>query len=477
MSHPLYDVAIIGAGVTGSAIARHLSRFDLKLILIDAEADVAMGASRANSAIVHAGYDCAPGTMMARMNVRGNALYDSWCAELDVPLKRIGSLVIGFGPEDEVELKKLYERGLTNGVPGMRLISGDEARAMEPSLSKDVTLALHAATGAITCPYEMTIACAENARENGCEWLLNAPVSAIVPGEGGLTITAGGRDIEARYVVNAAGLYADAVARMVGDDSFAITPRKGEYLLLDRTAQPLHTVIFQTPSALGKGVLVSPTVDGNCFAGPTAVDQTDKTDTSVRQEGIDELMRQARRSTPDIDFRKVITAFAGLRAQPKVHDFILRASEACPRMLLAAGICSPGLTSAPAIAEYMAQLLLDAGLTLNEKPDFNPIRRHIPAFRHMTDEQRAGIIAENPLYGRIICRCETITEGEIVEAIRRGATTVDGVKRRTRAGMGRCQGGFCGPRVMDILARELNLPMEEITKFGRESHMIVGRTR
>lgn len=348
---------------------------------------------------------------------------------------------------------------------------------MEPSLSKDVTLALHAATGAITCPYEMTIACAENARENGCEWLLNAPVSAIVPGEGGLTITAGGRDIEARYVVNAAGLYADAVARMVGDDSFAITPRKGEYLLLDRTAQPLHTVIFQTPSALGKGVLVSPTVDGNCFAGPTAVDQTDKTDTSVRQEGIDELMRQARRSTPDIDFRKVITAFAGLRAQPKVHDFILRASDACPRMLLAAGICSPGLTSAPAIAEYMAQLLLDAGLTLNEKPDFNPIRRHIPAFRHMTDEQRAEIIAENPLYGRIICRCETITEGEIVEAIRRGATTVDGVKRRTRAGMGRCQGGFCGPRVMDILARELNLPMEEITKFGRESHMIVGRTR
>ena len=477
MSHPLYDVAIIGAGVTGSAIARHLSRFDLKLILIDAEADVAMGASRANSAIVHAGYDCEPGTMMARMNVRGNALYDSWCAELDVPLKRIGSLVIGFGPEDEAELKKLYERGLSNGVPGMRLISGDEARAMEPSLSQDVTLALHAATGAITCPYEMTIACAENARDNGCEWLLNAPVSAIVPNEGGLTITAGGRDIEARYVINAAGLYADEIARMVGDDSFAITPRKGEYLLLDRTAQPLHTVIFQTPSALGKGVLVSPTVDGNCFAGPTAVDQTDKTDTSVRQEGIDELMRQARRSTPDIDFRKVITAFAGLRAQPKVHDFILRASGACPRMLLAAGICSPGLTSAPAIAEYMAQLLCEAGLALNEKPDFNPNRRHIPAFRHMTDEQRAEIIAENPLYGRIICRCETITEGEIVEAIRRGATTVDGVKRRTRAGMGRCQGGFCGPRVMDILARELNLPMEEITKFGRESHMIVGRTR
>lgn len=477
MSHPRYDVAIIGAGVTGCAIARHLSRFDLKLILIDAEADVAMGASRANSAIVHAGYDCAPGTMMARMNVRGNALYDSWCAELSVPLKRIGSLVIGFGPEDEIELRKLYERGVINGVPDMRLISGDEARAMEPALSPGVTMALYAPTGAITCPYEMTIACAENARANGCTWLMNAPVTAIEPDGDGLSIRAGAHEIKTRYAINAAGLYADDVARMVGDDSFSISPRKGEYLLLDHTARPLNKVIFQTPSALGKGVLVSPTVDGNCFAGPTAVDQADKTDTAVSQQGIDELMRQARRSTPDIDFRKVITAFAGLRAQPKVHDFILRASETCPRMIHAAGICSPGLTSAPAIAEYTAQLLAEAGMALIEKPDFIPTRSPIPAFRHMTDEQRAAIIAENPLYGRIICRCETITEGEIVEAIRRGATTVDGVKRRTRAGMGRCQGGFCGPRVMDILARELNLPMEEITKFGRESHMIAGRTR
>ena len=477
MPNSRYDVAIIGAGITGSAIARYLSRFDLKLILIDSEADVAMGSSRANSAIVHAGFDCAPGTLMAEMNVKGNALYDSWCAELDVPLKRIGSVVIGFDEKDEAELKKLYDKGVANGVPGVKLISGDEVRAIEPSISPDVTMALLAPTGAITCPYELTIACAENARANGCEWLLNAPVTAIMPDEGGVCITAGERSVQAKYVVNAAGLYADEIARLVGDDSFSITPRKGEYLLLDRGAMPLNTVIFQTPSKLGKGVLVSPTVDGNAFAGPTAVDQTDKTDTAVTQEGIDSLMAQARRSAPGINFRNVITAFAGLRAQPAVHDFILRASETCPSMIHAAGICSPGLTSAPAIAEYIASLLKDAGLALNEKSDYNPHRQHIRLFRHMTDDERIAAIAENPLYGRIICRCETITEAEIVEAIHRGATTVDGVKRRTRAGMGRCQGGFCGPRVMDILARELNVPMEEITKFGRDSHMIVGRTR
>ena len=477
MPNSRYDVAIIGAGITGSAIARYLSRFDLKLILIDSEADVAMGSSRANSAIVHAGYDCEPGTLMAEMNVKGNALYDSWCEELDVPLKRIGSVVIGFGEEDEKGLKKLYEKGIANGVPGVKLISGDECRAIEPSISPDVTMALWAPTGAITCPYELTIACAENARANGCEWLMNAPVSGITADENGVTITAGEKTVEAKYVVNAAGLFADEVARMVGDESFTITPRKGEYMLLDRGACPLNTVIFQTPSKLGKGILVSPTVDGNAFAGPTAVDQTDKYDTSVSQEGIDTLMTHARRSTPGINFRNVITAFAGLRAQPQVHDFILRASENCPKMIHAAGICSPGLTSAPAIAEFIASLLKDAGLEMTEKASYNPNRKHIALFRHMNDEERAAAIAENPLYGRIICRCETITEAEIVEAIRRGATTVDGVKRRTRAGMGRCQGGFCGPRVMDILARELNVPMEEITKFGRGSNMIVGRTR
>ena len=472
-----YDVAVIGAGVVGSAIARELSRYRLDVALIDAAEDVAMGASHANSAIVHAGYDCVPGTMMAKLNVKGNAMFDQWCAELNVPLKRIGTLVIAFGEEDEKELNNLYNRGIENGVPDMRIISGDEAREMEPMLSKDVTAALYAGTGAITCPYEMTIACAENARHNGVRWMMDSPVTAIERKGDGLHVTAGVYNLRAKYVVNAAGVHADDVARLIGDESFKIKPRKGEYMLLDRTAANLKKVIFQTPSKMGKGVLVSPTVDGNSFAGPTAVDMTDKEDTSVCAESIDELGRLSLKSTPGLNLRGVITSFAGVRAQPSTGDFIIRPSEVDPRMVFASGICSPGLSSAPAIAEEVVEVLKSEGLVLNRKPFFDPERQPIKAFRHMTEEEKKAAIAETPLYGRIICRCETITEAEIVEAIRRGARSLDGVKRRTRAGMGRCQGGFCGPRVMEILSRELDIPMEALTKFGAGSNLLVGKTR
>ncbi len=472
-----YDVAVIGAGVVGSAIARELSRYRLDVALIDSAEDVAMGASRANSAIVHAGYDCVPGTLMARLNVRGNELYDSWCRELDVPLKRIGTLVIAFGSEDEKELHNLLDRGIKNGVPDLKIISGDEAREMEPMLSKEVTSALYAGTGAITCPYEMTIACAENARLNGVKWLLGSPVTAIAPKEDGLYITAGVYNLKAGYVINAAGVHADEVARLIGDDSFSIKARKGEYMLLDRTAADLKKVIFQTPSKMGKGVLVSPTVDGNSFAGPTAVDIEDKEDTSVCAASIDELCRLARKSAPDLNLRAVITSFAGVRAQPSTGDFIIRPSDVDKRMVFASGICSPGLSSAPAIAEEIVKILGDLGAKLDKKPFFDPERQHIKAFRHMTEEEKKAAIAESPLYGRIICRCETITEAEIVEAIRRGARSIDGVKRRTRAGMGRCQGGFCSPRVMEILSREAGIPMEDITKFGAGSKLVVGKTR
>lgn len=469
-----YDVAVIGAGVVGCAIARQLSRYQIRLALIDSAEDVAMGASRANSAIVHAGYDCPPGSVEARMNVRGNEMYDEWCRELDVPLQRIGSLVIGFGEQDEAVLKDLYERGLKNGVPGMELISGDRAREIEPSLSAEVTAALYAATGAITCPYQMTIACAENARENGCDWLLSRPVTAMKATEDGVEITAGGAMLTARYVVNAAGVFSDEVSAMLGDDSFKISPRKGEYLLLDRAYTNVKTVIFQTPSKLGKGVLVSPTVDGNMFAGPTAVDQTDKLDTSVSQAGVDQLSELSRKSVPSIQLRGVITSFAGVRAQPSTGDFIIGVSKTCPSLIQAAGICSPGLTSAPAIAEEIDRILCDAGLELQEKADYQPTRKAIPEFRHLSNEERAKLIEKDSRFGRIICRCETITEGEIVEAIRRGARSLDGVKRRTRAGMGRCQGGFCGPRVMEILSRELGVPMTELTKFGGNSRLLTG---
>ncbi len=472
-----YDVAIIGAGVVGCAIARQLSRYNLSLALIDAAEDVAMGASRANSAIVHAGYDCPPGSLEARLNVRGNELFDEWCADLEVPLQRVGSFVIGFDEQDEKTLQDLYERGLKNGVPGMSLISGDEAREIEPALSKEVTLALLARTGGITCPYQLTIACAENARENGCEWLMNRPVTALTDRGDCIEITAGGETIEAKYIVNAAGVFSDEVSALLNDTSFTVHPRKGEYLLMDRKSTSVKTVIFQTPSKLGKGVLVSPTVDGNMFAGPTAVDMTDKRDTSVTQDGIDQLTRLSRRSVPAIDLRSVITSFAGVRAQPSTGDFVIGISEVCPRLVQAAGICSPGLTSSPAIAEEVDSLLRKAGLALSEKADYQPKRKAIPEFRHLSNEERMKLIAEDPRFGRIVCRCETITEGEIVEAIRRGARSLDGVKRRTRAGMGRCQGGFCGPRVMEILSRELNIPMTELTKFGGNSYLLTGETK
>lgn len=472
-----YDVAVIGAGVTGSAVARQIARYDIRVALIDGAEDIAMGASRANSAIVHAGYDCPPGSVEAEMNVKGNAMYDKWCGELDVPLKRVGTLVAAFTDEETETVGALYERGRKNGVPGMRILTGDEAREMEPMLSGDVVSALYAATGAITCPYEMTIACAENARANGAAWMLGHAVEGIVYEDGWFTLSLDGEKIRARRVVNAAGVFADDVSRMIGDDSFSVSPRKGEYLLIDRAARSPEKVIFQTPTKLGKGVLVSPTVDGNCFAGPTAVETGDKRDTSVSAESIETLRWLAHKSAPSLDFRQIITAFAGIRAQPSTGDFIIRPSEKNPGFIHAAGICSPGFTSAPAIAERVEKLLRESGLALVEKPDYNPLRAHIRAFRHMTEEEKTAAIAENPLYGRIICRCETITEAEVVEAVHRGARTLDGVKRRTRAGMGRCQGGFCGPRVMEIISREADIPMTELTKFGGGSYLLAGKTR
>lgn len=471
-----YDVLIIGAGVTGCAIARELSHTGLKIALSDACDDVAMGASRANSAIVHAGYDCVPGTLMAKLNVRGNEMFDDVCESLNVPLLRVGSFVIAFGEEDEKELNNLLERGRANGVPGLEIISGERAREMEPKLSDDVTAALWAPTAGITCPYELTIAMSENARANGADILLRKRVVAIDYANDEFTVKfEDGTSVSAKYVVNAAGVYADDVARLIGDDSFTISPRKGEYMLLDKQALCVGTVIFQTPSKLGKGVLVSPTVDGNIFAGPTAQDKVEKNDTQTTPEGLAELKKFSLKSVPTLNLRQVITSFAGVRAQPSTGDFIIRPSDKNARFIHAAGICSPGLSSAPAIAEYVRGLIKEAGADTAERADAIYVREHAKPFRQMDADERAEAYKRNPLYGRIICRCETVTEAEIVDAIHRGATTVDGVKRRTRAGMGRCQGGFCAPRVMEILSRELGVPTESLTKFGGKSYMVAGK--
>ena len=472
-----FDIAIIGAGITGSAIARQLSRWKLSIALIDGAEDVAMGATKANSAIVHAGYDCKPGSLKAELNVKGNMLYTKWTEELDVPLKRVGTLVAAFSNEEAESIKELYERGIKNGVPDMRIVSGEEAREMEPMLSENVVCALYAPTGGITCPYEMTIACAENARANGAVWKLGKPVTDITANEDGFIIILGDEELSASRVINAAGVFADDIGRMIGDDSFTISPRKGEYLLLDRNTKKPKYVLFQRPTRFGKGVVVSPTVDGNSFAGPTALDMEDKRDNSVTAEGIKQIQLLARKSTPAIDFRNVITSFAGVRAQPSTGDFIVRPSDKNPRFIHAAGISSPGLTSAPAIAELVEKLIRQSGVELIPDENYTPYRKHIREFRHMTDAEKEQAIMEDPLYGRVICRCETITEAEIVEAVRRGARTLDAVKRRTRAGMGRCQGGFCSPRVMEIISRETGIPMEELTKFGGGSYLVAGKTR
>lgn len=470
----MYDVAIIGAGISGCATARYLSRYKLRVALLEAGGDVASGASRANSAIVHAGYDAKPGTLMARLNVRGNALFTQWCTELDVPLKRCGSLVLAFDDEQMRELEHLMDYGEKNGVPELSIISGEEALKMEPNLSRDVKAALLAKTAGITCPYELTIACAENAQKNGCDLIRDFRVTGIADEGEGITLTAAdGRQVRAAYIVNAAGVHSDEVAALAGDHSFTITPRQGEYMLLDRAAGDIvHTVIFQTPSKMGKGILVSPTVDGNLFAGPTARDSADKEDTATTREGMDELGRMSRLSVPDVPLGRVITSFTGIRATPSTGDFIIGRSQAQARLVNCAGICSPGLTSAPAVAELVAEELAAAGLQLVPDESYDPVRKHIRRFAAMSEQERAEAIAEDPRYGHIICRCETISEAEIVEAVRRGARSVDGVKRRCRAGMGRCQGGFCMPRVMEIIARETGMPVSEVTKQGGGSYII-----
>ncbi|MDD3243281.1 MAG: NAD(P)/FAD-dependent oxidoreductase, partial [Eubacteriales bacterium] len=404
------------------------------------------------------------------------------CAELDVPFKNLGTYVVAFSEEERAVLEELLERGKANGVPGLKIISGQEMRAIEPGINPDTVAALYAPTGSICCPYELTMALCENAVVNGVQLRRNWKVASLTRREGGFTLrSVAGEEVEARFVVNAAGLYADEINDMAGGEHFDIVPRRGEYMMLDRSVgDVVHNVIFQTPSKMGKGILVAPTVDGNVYAGPTAQDIEDKTDTDTTPEGIAQLRQFSRKSVPNLPLNKVITAFSGLRAQIKgLHDFIIREEAGVPGFVNAAGICSPGLSSAPAVGERVAELLKAAGLDICPKADFVSRRVKPKRFREMTDAERAQAVAQNPLYGRIICRCETVTEAEIVQAVTSPvpATTLDSVKRRTRAGMGRCQGGFCSPRVMEIISREQHIPMVDITKNGGGSRMLVGKLK
>ncbi len=473
-----YDVAIIGGGVTGAAIARELSRYKLKICLLERTEDVCSGTSKANSAIVHAGFDAAAGSMMAKMNVEGNRLMEQLSKDLDFPFRRNGSLVLCFAEEDMPGLHELYVRGVTNGVPDLRIITGDEARAMEPNLTDEVAAALYAPTGGIVCPFNMTIALAENAADNGVEFWFLSEVEEVKPAGDGYELTVKGKEtVTAKYVVNAAGVYADKFHNMVSREKITITPRKGDYCLLDQEAgHHVDKTIFQQPGKYGKGVLVTPTVHGNLLIGPTARDIEDKEGTYTTAEELAEVTAKSARGVKNIPYRQVITSFSGLRAHEAGHEFILGEVKDAEGFFDAAGIESPGLSSAPAIGVYMAEMIA-ARAKAEKKEDFIATRKGIPHVAAMDREERAALLKERPDYGTIVCRCENVSEGEIVDSIRRtlGARSLDGIKRRVRQGMGRCQAGFCTPRTMEILSRETGIPMEEICKNQPGSEMITGR--
>ncbi len=473
----MYDVIIIGGGVTGTAIARELSQYKLNVVLLEKNADVCDETSKANSAIVHGGYDAKSGTLKARFNVRGNELIRQLAPQLHFHFKQIGSLVVAFSDEEMEEVKNLYKRGMQNGITDLEIWDSEKTLCEEPNLSSETRGALYCGTAGIVCPFSMTFAFIENAVANGVELVTDAEVTAIEKTGKMFTVTTPKGVFAASYVINAAGVYADAVASMAGENDYQILPRKGEYRVLDKTCGDIvNHVIFQAPTKKGKGILVTPTYDGNILAGPTAEDSDDPEDISTSLDGLNKIDTFAKKSVPALDFKKTIRTFTGVRARPNTGDFMVYASQQAKGFIHAAGIESPGLSSAPAIAEYVAELLQQEGAVLEKKPDYISIREAMPQFAQLSHEEQAALIQENPLYGHIICRCETITEAEIVEAIRRpaGARTVDGVKRRVRPGTGRCQGGFCMPRILDILSRELNVPVDTILKSNAGTEIVTG---
>ena len=470
------DILIIGGGVTGCALGRELRRFKASVSVVERGWDVAEGASKANSGIVHAGYDAVPGTLKARYNVEGANLFPALCEELAVPYRRCGALVIGFDEEDRATLQTLLDRGLQNGVPDLRILSGAEALAMEPSLNPDVKYALYVPTSGIVSPYELTFALADDACANGVSFRFGEEVVSVSKSAGGFTVRTSRGEWSCRILVNCAGSSSAAIHNMLSAERRELTHRRGQYYLLDRPANPpFGMTIFQCPSRMGKGVLVSPTVHGNVLLGPSAEDIADPEDTSTTQSGLDSVMEKVRLTWPQVSLRTNITNFSGIRAHEAGGDFIIGPVSGCPNAYEAVGIESPGLSSAPAIARELAgRIVQDRGLSRKEQ--VLPFRKPAIPFREMDPDMQQAAIRDNPQYGNIICRCEVITEAEIVAAIHRPvpATSVDAVKRRTRAGMGRCQGGFCSPRVASILSRETGIPLLEITKNGGNSYLLTG---
>lgn len=489
MKDTMYDVVIIGGGVIGCSIARFLSRYQLKTAVLEKGSDVCEGTSKANSGIVHAGFDAAPGSWKARMNVEGSRQMPALSKELGFPFENNGSMVLAFSEEEKKTLERLLEQGRENGVPGMQILDGASAREKEPNLSDAVQYALWVPTGGIVDPFLLTVAMAENAAVNGVDFFRDTTVTKVAAvrqeeGAGSYVIhtrgAAGEEKVwQAAAVVNAAGVYADEIHNMVSADKIHITARKGEYLLMDKQTKGfVHSTIFQCPSKMGKGVLVTPTCHGNLLLGPTAVDVEDKEAVNTTAEGLARVLAAAGLSAKNLPTRQVITSFAGLRAHEDKDDFILGEPEDAENFFDAAGIESPGLSSAPAIGAYLADQIAEK-LSARRNPDYNGHREPIPCMAAASPREREALVRENPLYASVVCRCELVTEGEILDAIHRpvGARTLDGIKRRVRAGMGRCQAGFCTPRQADILSRELGVDLNAITKHGPGSALLEGMTK
>ncbi len=476
----IYDVAVIGAGVVGCAIARELARYDWRAVVLEKHLEVGEGTTKANSAIVHAGYDALPGTLKAKLNVRGARMIRELAPVLDFPYEPIGSMVLAFNEADEMILEKLYDRGLQNGVEGMSVISGEKVQELEPRVSPRATRALLCTEAGIVCPFNMTYAFIENAMANGVELRRDHEVLSIRRNGGIYTVTTSQGEIRTRVLINAAGIETGHIAAMLGEADYEIRPRRGEYRLLDRSeGNMVRHVIFQTPTPQSKGVLVTPTVHGNLMIGPDSVEVEEDMPTTTG-EGLARIDAQAVRSVPELDFSKTIRVFSGLRATPDTGDFMIYASGQNPGFIHAAGIESPGLASAPAIAEMVLHLVLRTGiLSPEQKETVKETGTAIKAFSRMDEAARQRALQEDPAYGNIICRCETVSEAEVRQAIRRpaGARTMDGIKRRVRPGMGRCQGTFCGPKVMAILAEELGIAEEDVLKDSKGSEIILGKTK
>ena len=472
----MYDVAIIGSGITGSACAYFLSKYRLKIAVIEKNNDVCCGTTKANSAIIHAGYDPHPETLMAKLNVKGSAMAKEICAKLDVPYNQIGSLVVAFSEEETKTVEELFERGNANGVPDLKILNRKELKEAEPMISDEALCALYAPSAAIVNPWEYGLAMAETAVRNGAEVLLESEVTSIKKENGVFKITAGEKEIEAKYVINAAGVNCDDVHNMIAPPKFRVIPSAGEYYLLDKSeGKRARHVIFQCPNKDGKGVLVSPTVHGNLIVGPNA-DARDKDDTSTKTRCLDFVREKAVKSVPSINFRENIRNFTGVRAATDIDDFIIE--FACEGFLDLAGIKSPGLSAAPAIAELAVKMLGESGLALEEKESFTDERTHL-RFKHLSNEEKNNAVKKNSAYGRVICRCETITEGEIIDALNSPIPPVslDGIKRRAGTGMGRCQGGFCGPKVFEIMAKYKNEPFEAVLQDNTGSVILTGKTK